>query len=308
MAFSPDGKSLMLPKGKILGGRVERWSLETGKMRALTSSANKKGASATSVALSGDGRLLAAYNTDVGITVWELPGNRELSRIPLEPPRYVDEMAFCDGSATIVAVLGYDSEKKPFGERWKESVARWEAPSGRQVGSLVFDPDLDCKALSPDGRFAVLQNEIRQGVYNTKDAKEVFRVEKADGFVFAADGSTLVSYQRGGLSVLEVPSGRLKRHVAFDRTYPESEGSIALSSDVRVLAVGGFRYQNVVGLISTESGKILSTFECGPSGMICDTVCFSPDGRMLVTDTYEWNDLDQRVQPLLKFWRLPTSW
>lgn len=76
---------------------------------------------------------------------------------------------------------------------------------------------------------------------------------------------------------------------------------------MRVLAVAGFKDQNVVGLTSSESGKVLSTFEFCPPGMICDTVCFSADGRMLATATYEWNERDYRVQPLLKFWRLPAS-
>ena len=48
-------------------------------------------------------------------------------------------------------------------------------------------------------------------------------------------------------------------------------------------------------------------FECCPR-MLCDVVRFSPDGRILATNTEPVNRSDQEVPPLLRFWRIPASW
>ena len=63
-----------------------------------------------------------------------------------------------------------------------------------------------------------------------------------------------------------------------------------------------------VALVSMETGRILSTFECCPPLWVCDNACFSPDGRILATDTFAFNGHDQPVLPILKLWRIPASW
>ena len=42
--------------------------------------------------------------------------------------------------------------------------------------------------------------------------------------------------------------------------------------------------------------------------MLSEGVRFSPDGRILATDTESVNGFDQDVEPLLRFWRIPASW
>jgi hypothetical protein len=41
--------------------------------------------------------------------------------------------------------------------------------------------------------------------------------------------------------------------------------------------------------------------------MICYGVRFSPDGRILATDTSWENDRDEPVKPLLRFWKIDSS-
>ena len=42
--------------------------------------------------------------------------------------------------------------------------------------------------------------------------------------------------------------------------------------------------------------------------MFCDVLCFSPDGRILATNTESSDMLDRSVRPLLRFWKIPESW
>ena len=84
MAFSPDGKVLALPKTD--DGRVELWTLETGKVEVLFSSSNKEAAAAESVAFSDDGRLLAASYRRTGIALSDAVARRERAFIPVTPP------------------------------------------------------------------------------------------------------------------------------------------------------------------------------------------------------------------------------
>jgi WD40 repeat protein len=72
IAFSPDGRFLALPKRE--DGRVELWSLETGKARVLLSSFNKDRAPADEIAFSHDGGFLGVYHRDKGVTVWDIRG------------------------------------------------------------------------------------------------------------------------------------------------------------------------------------------------------------------------------------------
>ena len=82
----------------------------------------------------------------------------------------------------------------------------------------------------------------------------------------------------------------------------------SVSPNNRLLVIGGFRKVNVVALVSLESGKVLDTFECCPPQMVCNHVCFSPNGRILATDTSGVDQNDNYVDPLLKLWKIPDNW
>ncbi len=91
MSFSPDGKTLALPKP--YDGRVELWSLETKKMHSLVSSFDKDGARAYDVAFSKDGRFLATSYFETGVAVWELRAKKEQFTIPVGQA----DLDQCDG-------------------------------------------------------------------------------------------------------------------------------------------------------------------------------------------------------------------
>jgi WD40 repeat protein len=304
MAFSPDGKTLALPKRSE--GRVELWSFETGKARLLVSSFNKSKTAADRIAFSNDGRFLAVYHRERAVTVLDLPANKEQAHITVEPS-YVHEMAFADGHQTLVTVTARLTEKDI---EANYSAIRWDVSTGRKQEVHVFEPFLQFKALSPDGRYAALQqNDVGQTVFDLATGKKLFAIASEGGFRFSDDGSTLVSYDGHQVSLWDVPSGRELRRFAFKQGYlPRGYAytdCLSLSPDKKVLAVGGFTETYIVGLIDLESGRVLDTFECCPHELMCDAVCFSPDGRTLATDTYPGDKHDRDVKPLLRFWKMP---
>src|SRR5262245_6220399 len=89
MAFSPDGKTLALPK--VVEGRVELWNLETGKGRVFASIFNKDKTPADRLVFSNDGTLLAVYYREGGITVWNVLAEKEQIHIPITLPYWVHD-------------------------------------------------------------------------------------------------------------------------------------------------------------------------------------------------------------------------
>jgi WD40 repeat protein len=321
MAFSPDGKILALPEKGDDASLVELWSLETGKVRILRSAFNKDNKICTgAIAFSRDGQFLAVEHQETGITVWELSSGKEQAHIPMAPLSWVCGMAFADGHQTLVAILEIPSgkddrireENNELEIRRDQSAIRWDIATDKKVGTLVFDPFLFLRAISPDGRFAVLQG-LEQNVFDLITGRKVCAIDDA-GYVlvFSADGSSLVAVSPGRLSVCEIPSGRRLKHLILDpalKWVSTTSGHLAHSPDNKVLALSEFEGKsNRVGLISLDSGKILDEFASCPRGMMSDVVVFSPDGRTLATDTQGVNSRDRPVRPLLRFWRIPASW
>jgi WD40 repeat protein len=133
MAFSPDGKTLALPK--VAEGRVELWSLETGKSQVLVNSFNTDRAPARHVAFSNDGRLLAVYHSASGITLWDFLARKEQTHIPITRPYWLEEMTFAEGDQTLVTVLTRVSKEDVVGpgpDRWNHSAVRWRVSTGER--------------------------------------------------------------------------------------------------------------------------------------------------------------------------------
>jgi len=217
MAFSPNGKILALPKRA--DGRVELWSFETGKVQVLASSFNKDKAPADRIAFSNDGRFLAVYYREGGVTLWDLLANKEDAHIPIIPS-YVHDMAFADGHRTLVTVVARSTDQDIKADRWNYSAVRWDVSTGRKQVAHVFDPLLQFMALSPDGRYGVLQQyDVGQTVFDLGTGKKVFAIVSDGGFRFSDDGSTLVSYNGDHLSLWDVPSGRELRRFEFKPGY-----------------------------------------------------------------------------------------
>jgi WD40 repeat protein len=311
MVFSSDGKILALPKHA--DGRVELLRLDSGRADVLVSAMNPGQSAADWVAFSSDGRFLAVYYQHVGVAVWNVNANSELAHIPVNPPSYVFDMAFVKGSRTIVALIASASLTDPKGNLRPKYAVRWASSTGEKQGTQTFETCRNFIGISHDGRYTILEDAEGTAVFELTTGKKAFVVDNDScGFRFSEDSSTLVAYSGRQIRVVEVPSGRESKRIAFEASFLVPGYGVVdrlgLSPDAKLLAIGWFGQPNLVGIVSLVSGKVVDTFECCPPSMFCDTVLFSPDGRMLVTDTKRYNMNDAYVEPLLKFWQIPASW
>jgi WD40 repeat protein len=310
MTFSADGKLFALPKAAE--GCVEVWEIATGTVKRLESPFAKDRVRAFDAAFSTDGRLLATSYDPGGIAVFNLSRQVEQTQFPVQDPNLVAAFAFSGATPKLVMVMARVTTADKTHDLWNYSSVRWDVSTRKTEETRIYDPRLLFKALSPDGRYILLQNEGGQTVFDTEKGNRIFAIDSDGGFCFSADGSMLVSYDGKVVTLWAVPSGKELRRYQFDssrlpRGYRFTD-RFSISPNKRVLAIGGFTRINLVALVSLESGKVLDTVECGPPLMFCCAICFSPDGRILATDTLEVDRNDQSVEPLLKFWRIPDAW
>lgn len=310
MAFSPDGKTLVLPNRA--DGRVYLVKFKGAESQVFACSMNAGGAAASRIALSGDGRLLAAYYNDAGACIWDLSEGREQSQILIRQPSWISHMAFSDGGRTLVTLLATTPEPDPKGILRKCSAVTWDALTGRKRETRAFDTARNFIGISRNGRYAILEDGKITVVFDLTMGKQAFAIDFNRGLCLSEDASMLVSYEGSQVRVWEVPSGRELKRFEFNTSFLipgyERTDRLAISHDSKLLAVGWFTETNMIGIISLASGKVLDVIECGPAGMFCDTILFSPDRRILVTDTESTNVKDADVEPILKFWQIPASW
>ena len=212
MAFSPDGKTLGLPKGD--DGRVELWNFETGREQVLVSPFKEGESTANNIAFSKDSRSLAGIQAPRGHYMG-LGREKDLAFLPNTSHAFVHDMAFAGDDR----ILFRSWPNTPVGT--KKPTSGIIRPSdgdldGEELQTHVFDPFLRFKALSRDGRYAVMQKfMVGQTVFDLVTGKGIFTVVGSGEFVFSDDVSTLVSYDGDEAWVWNVPSGKQLKHFVF---------------------------------------------------------------------------------------------
>ncbi len=283
MAFSPDSRTLAIPEAD---GRVKLCDLTTGKVEILPSPYGDQ-AEADHVVYTKQGRFLAVTYVFNKVTdkqsvvmIWDIPARKTHLQLPFATAR----MEFTEGDR-ILAGMTIETHNRPWPTDWNLVFIRWDVATGKDLSTVDFGKDLTLHTLSPDGLHAVLQDSSRPSVINLSTQKKLFDLPDWGEFLFSEDGSVLVSYIRGRLSLLEISSGKPLKHLGDH--YPNDSNShcLSLSRDQRLLAVGRFDGDHKAGIINLESGKILGTFECAPPDMMIKNIRISPDGRTVATNT-----------------------
>ncbi|MFF7160576.1 helix-turn-helix domain-containing protein [Streptomyces sp. NPDC008086] len=266
-----------------------------------------------SLALSPDGRTLAAHSGDGTVRIWDLPegrlrhtftGRHVLEVMAFSPDgrtlavvtsagsgaavglwdpvtgRKVSGLAVPDGS---VRGVDFGPDGRTVAVSSLSAVRVWEVPTGRTRHTFTGLPDLEAVAFGPDGRtVAAVSLDGRVRVWDTTTGRTRSTHDsraEGDAVVFSPDGRTYAAVRGdGSVQLREVAGGGVRRTIEDG---PRGWNQVAFAPDGKTLAVPG--PQDTVRLWDTVSGAARATVTAGHRGRGAMTVALGPDGRTLVT-------------------------
>jgi WD40 repeat protein len=269
LALSPDGRLV----AALGGGAVRLWDAAAGQVR-FEQAAPGKGSTFLCVALSLDGKALAAGRDDGHTYLWDTADGKLCRRLQGHTSAVVS-LAFTPDGRELVAT-GRDLD-----------TVRWDLDTGRPKGRVRLPP-------AGAGRLPerLLQRPLDQGPWQPEDGASG-GVRYWNRVALSRDGR-LLALADAGVQVRDLTSGRLRWPVAVRADEAVSRGSlgvvrgrgpgrlhrhgqepVAFSSDGRLVAAA---QSEGVLLLDAVDGSELRL--CGGLTHISD-VAFSPDGVFL---------------------------
>jgi len=218
---------------------------------------------------SPDGRLIAVGLKGKGIAVWNARDLTPFGPPLLETGGEVKALAFSPDGRALAAVARYGA------------VTIWDVPSrSRHGGPFSAGGYRMGVGFSPDGTTLVTTGVV--GGVDLRDVgsgADLGRIGEfsASGVALSADGA-LVAFARSGVTVPHAEVWDVATRLQVARVEGGAEGtafSVALSSDGRLLAVGG--YPRLVRLWDVRTGNVVHELDAGGA----EALEFSPDGRIL---------------------------
>lgn len=143
LSFTPGGKEVIWN----IWGESKIWSVETGKEQLAI---GKPGTHVGCKAMSADGKFIAMCDEEDPIRVWEMPGGREICRLP--PTDRSVSMLSLSASGQRIAAAFYSNQKRG---PYPEAIV-WDTASRKVVARVPQSGSNPCLELSPDGRTVAL--------------------------------------------------------------------------------------------------------------------------------------------------------
>jgi WD40 repeat protein len=276
VAFSPDGSRLYaaggnpyVAQGDSAANNVKAWDL-TGWLTAgdvpLARSFPGKRTCLTCLAVSPDGRLLAAGDSDKTVHVWETSSGRGALSLPPHTD-VISRVAFSpDGR--LLATTAVDG-----------TVCLWDVRTGRQVRAFRGRK----ATFSPDSRHvATAGDDVR--VHDAVSGEEVRRFpRRADAVAYSPDGALLAVWHGQQAQVLHAAHGG----VVFTLSPPGSIMDLTMSPDGRLIAAACA--DSTVRVWDIRQGREVRVLRGHTGRASC--VGFHPKGRLLASGSQQPGDV-----------------
>ncbi|HEY7423662.1 MAG TPA: WD40 repeat domain-containing protein [Gemmataceae bacterium] len=261
IAFAPNGRTLAATGG----GTIHFWDLASGKVLGELKGEDSSGGA---LAFSPDGKLLASARQDDGVLLWDVPGRRQLRRLP---PAKLTESNYA---------LTFSSDGKLLAAHDGGEIRLWNTATGKKLwtirhnghsaSALIFSPDGKIIASSKDYGVACLW-EVATG----KEVRKLGRRVDLHCLAFSPDGALLAVGEE---------NIRLYRVATGEELRPAGEGAldidkVAFTPDGRLLVTS--ETDGLIRLWDADTGVLVRRFKGRLEGN--SFVGFSEDGKSLFT-------------------------
>jgi WD40 repeat protein/tRNA A-37 threonylcarbamoyl transferase component Bud32 len=291
LALAPDGTRAAASAVAEGGGVTAAW--DTGSGRLLFQADRPSGA----LAFAPAGDLLAGSTARGGITLWSLPGGKELATLQA-------------GRATIHSLaFSADGTRLAAGDS-AGTVTVWDVAARRPVTYCYGSHhDVYAVAFSSDGTLLASGGRGPARLWDAATGRLHLSVQSGGlvtAVAFAPDTGRLVVGSKGParVAVWALDPGRGTRTL---RGLTSQASHLCLSDDGRLLAALAHNWQ--VGLWDLGSGALLRVLDAPRGGVGNDAaLAFDPDGRRLACSAGQEAKLwDAATGRELAAWRLPAG-
>ncbi|WP_422923369.1 WD40 repeat domain-containing serine/threonine protein kinase [Singulisphaera sp. PoT] len=260
LVFAPDGRSLFLASRT---SQVMKWGLESSRV-----SFSAAWSWYPRVAISPDGRTLAATGSGSSIGLWDAEDGATVGRLEIEGGRF-HRLAFSPDGRTL-ALAGSDG-----------GLALWDVGNGMVRAREQAGQFIGALAYAPDGR-GVATGGL-DGTVTLRDAESLERLHSfraqsthVNALAFSPRGGLLAT-SGDGCETVRVWDANAGRLLATLPGHARGVPALAFSPDGSILAAatGG----GMVHLWDSRNWIAISVLE-GPKSWL-GAIAFSPDGRSL---------------------------
>lgn len=268
VAFSPDSKKYVLPSG--YSTYIDLIDVSTGKQDWRVDTG---GIAVKDVAVSSDGKLMAAVGGSPALRVWEFGSGNLISDFTLHS-QPVRDLRFSPNRPQLITG-GMDG-----------LIATWDTNSG-QVIQTLRQPDRHWAGavnFSADGKYTVATSlDDKTRVWDADSGKLIreFKGHGTNGAVYAAaittDGRLLTYGHDREIAIHELTSGKLMSRVSNNRGPDHRPARIAANGSV--IAVPNDKFVDVLNPATGEKRVSIMTNSSSYGFDI------SPDGKTLATCT-----------------------
>jgi WD40 repeat protein len=270
-------RSMSLSESRLVSREIKLWDVATG--RQLPLGLAEPTDKVIHLAVSPDGRRLAAACGDQGIRLWDLTTGQQ-STLPRQAQERHVYVGFSPDGKRLVAASMPDRDAP---ELECLTARIWDLAGPRVVATLeklwYFRPKFE---FSPDGKLLAFAATLRGRVqvFDASTGREAFTCKYLDGHVrhavFSPDGTRLAACGERGVQFWDMAT---HEGVAAWPIVSNACEFLAYSPDGKRLAVATI--EGAVELWDTGTKQRLNTFN-GHTGYLY-MVAFSPDGTRLAS-------------------------